>query len=424
MLRDGDREPAIAERLRSASDASGFVPFDRFMDIALYAEGVGFYARAGPTLGPRGDFYTAAHVHPLFARSIGRRLTQVREALGDERPFSVVEVGPGDGTLAEGVIRALGPATKSGGPIDYVLLERSVPCARSRSSAPAPLVRRPGSRSGPARVSQRTARSPVPFSPTKSWTPAARRLRWTGSAWLELGARWEGDRLVPAETTLTRPLSGMPLTPVPPPDTVVEVSPAAEAIVREVADHMARGLFVLLDYGMEETELWSAHPSGTLAAVRRHHSVNDPFGAPGSTDLSVFVNFTRIREACTAAGLVQLEFGRQAEALGRWGFPALLETELRAARSPEEEVRTRLATKNLLFGFDGSRCSNWRRPRARTYCPGSGRRTQRSGDDRFRDLRIHKDLRGVGRKGKDVVVRMSTVSGPTSIGRPSLTTRT
>ncbi len=58
----------MADRLRSAADASGFVPFDRFMDIALYAEGVGFYARAGPTLGPRGDFYTAAHVHPLFAR--------------------------------------------------------------------------------------------------------------------------------------------------------------------------------------------------------------------------------------------------------------------------------------------------------------------------------------------------------------------
>ncbi len=353
MLSDGDREPAIAERLRSASDASGFVPFDRFMDIALYAEGVGFYARAGPTLGPRGDFYTAAHVHPLFARSIGRRLTQVREALGDERPFSVVEVGPGDGTLAEGVIRALGPATKSGGPIDYVLLERSVPLRALALER----ARAAGAAAGVAVRTSTGLSADGPFSGAVLANEVldaqpARRLRWTGSAWLELGARWEGDRLVPAETTLTRPLSGMPLTPVPPPDTVVEVSPAAEAIVREVADHMARGLFVLLDYGMEETELWSAHPSGTLAAVRRHHSVNDPFGAPGSTDLSVFVNFTRIREACTAAGLVQLEFGRQAEALGRWGFPALLETELRAARSPEEEVRTRLATKNLLFGFD------------------------------------------------------------------------
>ena len=167
---------------------------------------------------------------------------------------------------------------------------------------------------------------------------------------------------------------------------------------------MARGLFVLLDYGMEETELWSAHPSGTLAAVRRHHSVNDPFGAPGSTDLSVFVNFTRIREACTAAGLVQLEFGRQAEALGRWGFPALLETELRAARSPEEEVRTRLATKNLLFGFDRFQVLELAAPESADVLSRLRRRTQRSGDDRFRDLRIHKDLRGVGRKGKDVVV--------------------
>ncbi|HLN51628.1 MAG TPA: SAM-dependent methyltransferase [Thermoplasmata archaeon] len=353
MSGDEDRDRAMADRLRSAADASGFVPFDRFMDIALYAEGLGFYARAGPTLGPRGDFYTAAHVHPLFARSIGRRLTAVREALGVERPFSVVEVGPGDGTLADGVIRTIGTAAENGGPIDYVLVERSGPL---RSLA-LERARTAGTASG---VSVRTSAGLSADGPFSGAVLAnevldaqpARRLRWTGSAWVELGARWEGGRLVPAEARLSRALSGMPLTPAPPPGTVVEVSPSAEAMVREVADHLARGLFVVLDYGMEETELRSAHPSGTLAAVRRHRAVSDPFGAPGSRDLSVFVNFTRIRQAGRSSGLVELDFGRQAEALGRWGFPALLESELRAARSPEEEVRTRLATKNLLFGFD------------------------------------------------------------------------
>jgi SAM-dependent MidA family methyltransferase len=350
---DEDRERAMARRLGSAADASGFIPFDRFMDIALYAEEAGFYARTGPTLGPRGNFYTAAHVHPLFARSIGRRLTAVRETLGVDRPFSVVEIGPGDGTLAEGVVRALGPASGHGGPIDYVLVERS----SSLRSLALERARAAGAGSG---VSVRTIAGISEDGPFSGAVLAnevldaqpARRLRWTGSDWVELGARWDGDRLVPAEAALSRPLSGTPLRPAPPPGTIVEVSPAAEAMVREVADHLARGLVVLLDYGMEQAELWSAHPSGTLAAVRRHHAVGDPFGAPGSSDLSVFVNFTRIRAACTAAGLVALEFGRQAEALGRWGFPTLLESELRAARSPEEEVRTRLATKNLLFGFD------------------------------------------------------------------------
>ncbi len=122
--------------------------------------------------------------------------------------------------------------------------------------------------------------------------------------------------------------------------------------MREVADHLVRGVFLILDYGMEENELRRAHPAGTLAAVRSHRSLSDPLDRPGETDLSAFVNFTRVRAAARAAGWSELAFGRQAEALGRWGYPDVLAEELRRAKSPEEEVRVRLASKNLLFGFD------------------------------------------------------------------------
>jgi len=86
--------------------------------------------------------------------------------------------------------------------------------------------------------------------------------------------------------------------------------------------------------------------------VRGHRSVRDPLATPGATDLSVFVNFTRVRAVATAAGLQELAFRRQAEALGDWGFPRLLEEALRAAPSAEAEVRVRLSAKNLLFGFE------------------------------------------------------------------------
>jgi len=64
------------------------------------------------------------------------------------------------------------------------------------------------------------------------------------------------------------------------------------------------------------------------------------------------VNFTRVRAAARAAGLVEVAFRRQAEALGEWGFPALLDSALRAAPNAEARVRRQLAAKNLLFGFD------------------------------------------------------------------------
>jgi SAM-dependent MidA family methyltransferase len=103
---------------------------------------------------------------------------------------------------------------------------------------------------------------------------------------------------------------------------------------------------------MEESELLVAHPFGTLAAVRRHENVDDPFEEPGACDLSVFVNFTRIRAAAATAGFRELAFRSQAEALGAWGYPALLEEAVRSAPSAEAEVRLRLASKNLLFGFE------------------------------------------------------------------------
>ncbi|MGI0054668.1 MAG: class I SAM-dependent methyltransferase, partial [Thermoplasmata archaeon] len=96
---------SIDERLRARADPSGFVPFDRFMEEALYAPGAGFYARARSPLGPRGDFYTAAHVHPMYARTLAHRVRQAIDQLPIGRPVVIAEVGPGDGRLAAGMLR-------------------------------------------------------------------------------------------------------------------------------------------------------------------------------------------------------------------------------------------------------------------------------------------------------------------------------
>jgi len=343
---------ALRERLAAVADPSGFIPFDRFMETALYADGVGYYARSGGPLGPSGDFYTAPHVDPLFGESLARRLRSVRATLPRPERFRVVELGPGDGTLAASVITGLRPA-EGIPPVDYVLVERSPGLrARAREHARASAERTGGS--------VEVADSLAALGPVQGAVIAnefldaqpARRLQWSGHGWAELGVRLEGGRVVPAHAPVTEPVPGPPLPRADEPGTVVEVSPAAEAAVREIADHLAAGLCVLIDYGMDEPELLAAHPRGTLEAVRGHRSLPDPLEAPGQADLSAFVNFRRIRAAARAAGLVEVAFERQAEALGRWGFPVLLEEALRTAPSPAEAVRRRLAAKNLLFGFD------------------------------------------------------------------------
>ena len=341
------RSRRVVDRLHAASGADGFLPFDRFMEIALYSEDGGYYGRARSPLGPAGDFYTATQVDPLFAECLAARVRVVRAALGSPPRFQVVELGPGDGTLAAGVVRTL--ATDPAG-LEYVLVERA--SSRARDA-----VERVGGVT--TSIPVRTSESLAALGPFVGVVLAnelldaqpTRRLHWDGSAWHEAGIRVIDGRVEAAETELARPVPGAPLPASPPPDLVFEVSPSAEGLVREIADHLVEGEAIVIDYGLDEAELVRSRSGGTLAAVRDHRFLPDPLDAPGAADLSTFVNFTRLRSAARASGLVEIAFRSQAEALGAWGFAPLLDAALRSAPSSEAKVRRQLAAKNLLFGF-------------------------------------------------------------------------
>ncbi|HYB77708.1 MAG TPA: SAM-dependent methyltransferase, partial [Thermoplasmata archaeon] len=123
------RTERLRALLRGSADGDGFVPFDRFMEVALYGEGVGFYVREGSPFGRGGDYYTAAHASPLFGRTIAERIRSVAHALPEAVPFRVVEVGPGDGALAETVLKGLAEDPDLRERVEYVLVERSPPLA-------------------------------------------------------------------------------------------------------------------------------------------------------------------------------------------------------------------------------------------------------------------------------------------------------
>lgn len=349
----GDRGERLREQLRASADARGFVAFDRFMDVALYGAGVGFYAGDASPFGRTGDYYTAAHVTPLFGRALARRIRAAAASRREGGPFRVMEIGPGDGALAETIVAALGDDPELKDRIEYILVDRS-------PTLSALALERVASISRSTRIPVRAAGGIGTDGPFRGVVIAnevldaqpARRLRWTGTRWEETGVRVTDTGLVPATSPLDRTVPGPELPRPTDAGTILEVSPRAEGIVREVADHLVAGRFIVLDYGMDESELLLAHPSGTLASVRRHRNVADPYSEPGRSDLSVFVNFTRVRDAARRSGLTEATFTRQAEALGTWGFPELLEEALRSVPSAEEAVRVRLAAKNLLFGFD------------------------------------------------------------------------
>ena len=351
-------DPAIAAGrmralLEAAADPSGFLPFDQFMGLALYAPEVGFYDRRASPFGPEGDFYTSAHVHPVFGASIAAHLKAVRRTLEPGRPFRLVELGPGDGTLARSILTALGPSPEGSGPLEYVLVDHSPRRAATAFERAEPAARAAGA----ALTLSASVGADGPFEGAVIANEVldaqpCRRLRWAEGRWRELGIRLVEGRPVPAEGELTRPVPPPALPKTPEEGLVFECSPGAESLVREVADHLTAGAVLLLDYGMEEDELVRGHPEGTLTALREHRTVPDPYEDPGASDLSAFVNFSRIRAAAARAGLEEVAYCSQTEALATWGISDLIAAEVARARSSEEEVRTRLAAKSLLFGFE------------------------------------------------------------------------
>ncbi len=351
---EAERLARVWSLLEGAAGAGRFLRFDRFLEVALYSPEVGYYARPEVVLGKGGDFYTAAHASPLFGGTIARRVLAEFERLGRPADFTLVEVGPGDGTLAADLLSALARSGELGGaPLRHVLVEPSAALARRAaervSDSPHPdgwglRLESSVSGIGPFRgiVVANEFLDALPF----------RRLIWHADGVHELGVRL-GDRTAGwAEAPYTDPVPPPPLPEGPGEGVVLEVSPRAEAFLREVGDHLVQGSFLAVDYGEEESALLGHYPRGSLTAFRRNQVVPDPLERPGSADLSAFVDVSRIRAAAARAGLREVAFEGQATALGRWGVPGVLDAALAAAPTAEERGRLQRGATNLLFGFE------------------------------------------------------------------------
>jgi SAM-dependent MidA family methyltransferase len=351
-----ERLRGTRERLLAAAGRSGTVRFDRFMEIALYEPGLGFYTSPEVAIGRRGSFYTAPQVSPLFGAALAERIVAEHERLGRPAGFTVAEIGPGDGSLAADVLRALAERPEPAAIARYRLVERSEPL-RARA-----LERARAAASGGG-IELRASASVGEEGPFEGIVVAnelldalpVRRLVRRGEEWRELEVRLEGERAAWTELPLDGALGPPPIGAAED-GTIIERSPWVAPSLREIADHLERGAALLVDFGEEASALRREHPGGTLAALWHHRVVDDPLTRPGLVDLSAFVDFTLVRAAARASGLEETAYRTQAEALAAWGLPALLERAVARAPDAEAAVRIRLAAKNLLFGFPTFRC--------------------------------------------------------------------
>ncbi|HEY8553337.1 MAG TPA: SAM-dependent methyltransferase [Burkholderiales bacterium] len=329
-------ERALSERLqaliRREIARAGPMPFSRFMELALYAPGLGYYAAGETKFGAAGDFITAPESFPLFGRCLAQSVDEVLQQTGGD----VLEVGAGSGRLAAVLLAEL--ASRGRLPERYWILELSADLRERQAATLA--------REAPAWRDRVGWLETLPAAGFRGVVVAnelldampVERFRVAADGIRRLCVDWRGDRFVWTETD-AGPEIVERVAPLGLPEGYVsEIGFAAEAWVRSIGERLAAGALLLVDYGFPRAEFY--HPDrsdGTLMCHYRHRAHPDPFVLVGLQDITAHVDFTAIAHAGAEAGLELLGYTSQAAFLIGNGIDALV------AGSNPADVRAHLA---------------------------------------------------------------------------------
>ncbi len=322
---------ALKYRIAGEIAASGgWVGFERFMELALYAPGMGYYSGGTHKFGAAGDFITAPEISPVFAQTLA---AQARQIMALSAP-QIIEVGAGSGRLAADLLLEL--EARDALPERYSILELS----------------------GELRERQRnTIAQAVPhFAERVDWLDClpehfeglvlanelldampVHLVVWNGGDILERGVSWENNAFVwhdlPAEGRVLERAQAIAAEYPLPEGYLSELCLASTDWTTAWANILGKGALLLIDYGFPRHEYY--HPqrdTGTLMCHYRHHAHTEPFFLPGLQDITAHVDFTSIVESGFEAGLEFLGYTTQAVFLLNCGLPEVL------ARTPVEDT--------------------------------------------------------------------------------------
>ncbi len=299
----------------------GWIRFSRFMELALYAPGLGYYsagaAKIGRSVTDGSDFTTAPELTPLFGRALARPVAEVLERTGG----ALLELGGGTGALAVDLLLELEALGRL--PTRYQLLEVSADLRerqRETIATRAPhlldrvewLTALPETIDGAVVANEVLDALPVDL------------IVWDGDRWLVRGVTVEAAGFVYADRPLLDEL-GAAIEEAGLNGTAwavayqTELHGPAEALVASIASRLGPGsVAFMIDYGFPRSEYYHPQRSGgTLMTHRGHRASTDPFVDVGVSDITAHVDFSAIADAAASAGASPLGYTSQAAFLAR-----------------------------------------------------------------------------------------------------------
>ena len=322
--------------------AGGWLGFERFMDLALYAPGLGYYSGGARKLGEGGDFTTAPEVSSLFGACVALQCAEVLRNVGAS---SVLEIGAGSGRLAADLLARL--ETLAQLPETYWILEVSADLRqRQREHLEKRLPHLLHRVRWLDRPLEEAFEGVILANEVLDALPVA-RFRWHRGAVEELGVEIRGTEFVwaarPAGDAMLRICRELSEVAGPWNDGYVsEYCPRLGAWTHAVTQSLRRGAVFWFDYGLPRAQYYlPERHDGTLVCHFRHRLSDDPFANLGLQDISAWVDFTRVAEASRDSGFDLAGFTTQAHFLA--GLQ--IDQEMRLASGGDENRFARLANQ-------------------------------------------------------------------------------
>jgi SAM-dependent MidA family methyltransferase len=341
----------LVHRIWEEIDArGGWLSFERFMEMALYEPGLGYYSAGATKLGAGGDFVTAPEVSSLFTRCLAN---QCGEILRHVSLGSILEFGAGSGVMAADLLNEL--EAQGTIPERYLILEVS---ADLRERQRALLLERAPAHAARVEWIDRLPeefRGVVLANEVLDALPV-QRFRIRGDQINSLGVTWQLGRLDWSETHADADLEAAVrrieanIGERLPDGYTSEINLRLAPWIAGVAAALREGVALFIDYGLPQRQYYRTERSeGTLLCHFRHRFHDDPLINVGVQDIGAWVDFTAVASAASAAGLTVAGFSTQAHFLIGNGLEQLLAP----AAFNELAARVQLARQAMLLTLPG-----------------------------------------------------------------------
>lgn len=293
----------------------GVISFQRYMELALYAPGLGYYAAGSAKLGEEGDFVTAPEISPLFSQTLANAILPALEAEN-----IILEVGAGRGRMAADILAYLDQQNKL--PKEYWILELSADLRERQKATIETTVPElidkvkwldvlPETFSGVVLANELLDAMPVQLFQKKENDVNEINVVWRDDKFcFQLSSSFD-QRLINRVSNIENEVTTKFSTGY-----VSEINFSAEDWIKSIAEPLESGIIILVDYGFPRHEYYhDQRAQGTLMCHYRHRTHPDVFVYPGLQDITAHVDFTAMADAALDADLKVIGYTNQASFL-------------------------------------------------------------------------------------------------------------